>query len=107
MQLADVKKLADLARIDMSDEEMKGIAKNFDSILAYVGQVQEASKLISARQPASPAGGDLVEKKSEDYFLHNVMREDIVTNNRGEYTEQIVEEMPDKQDGYLKVKQIL
>ncbi|MCX6754256.1 MAG: Asp-tRNA(Asn)/Glu-tRNA(Gln) amidotransferase subunit GatC [Candidatus Nomurabacteria bacterium] len=98
MQLEDIKKLADLARIDMSEEEMVKIAKDFDPILAYVGQVQEALKLseeISA------------DKKPEDYFLHNVMREDIVTNTRAEYTEKITAEMPDTQDGFLKVKQIL
>jgi aspartyl-tRNA(Asn)/glutamyl-tRNA(Gln) amidotransferase subunit C len=96
MQLEEIKKLADMARIDMSENEMKEIAKDFDSILAYVGQVQE----FSARQ-------GLAEKKPEDYSLHNVMREDIVTNKRGEYTERIVGEMPDTQDGFLKVKQIL
>jgi aspartyl/glutamyl-tRNA(Asn/Gln) amidotransferase C subunit len=100
MQLEDVKKLADLARIDMGEEEMKEIVKDFDPILAYVGQVQEASKLASARQ-------DLAEKKSEDYFLHNVMREDVITNNRGQFTDKIIAEMPDTQDGFLKVKQIL
>lgn len=96
MQIKDIKKLANLARIDMSEEEMKGITKNFDSILAYVGQVQN----LSAKQ-------DLVDKKPEDYFLYNIMREDIVTNNRGEYTDRIIAEMPDTQDGFLKVKQIL
>jgi len=100
MQLEDVKKLADLARIDMSEEEMAEIAKDFDSILAYVGQVKEASKLISTRQ-------GLAEKKSEDYFLHNIMREDVVTNNRGEYTEKIFKNAPDTENGFLKVKQIL
>lgn len=41
MQIEDVKKLANLARIDMSEDEMKEVAKDFDSILAYVGQVQK------------------------------------------------------------------
>ena len=98
MQLADIKKLADLARIDMSDEEMSKIAKDFDPILAYVSQVQEALKISQSVS---------LDKKPENYFLHNVMREDIVTNNRGEYTENILAEMPDTQDGFLKVKQIL
>lgn len=100
MQLEDIKKLADLARIDLSEEEMATIAKDFDPILAYVGQVQEALKLTSARQ-------GLDEKKSEDYFLHNIMREDIVTNERGEYTKEILADSPDTEDGFLKVKQIL
>lgn len=98
MNLEDVKKLADLSRIDMSKEEMEGLAKDFDPILAYVGQVQEALKQTE---------NNINDKKSDDYFLHNVMREDVVTNKPGEYTEKILAEMPDKQDGYLKVKQIL
>jgi aspartyl-tRNA(Asn)/glutamyl-tRNA(Gln) amidotransferase subunit C len=96
MQLEDVKKLADLARIDMSDKEMEEIAKDFDSILAYVSRVQEVS-----------AGQDLSVKNSEDHFLHNVMREDEVTNERGEYTGKVLANAPDTQDGFLKVKQIL
>jgi aspartyl-tRNA(Asn)/glutamyl-tRNA(Gln) amidotransferase subunit C len=96
MELEDIKKLANLARIDMSDEEMEGIAVDFKSILAYVGQIQEVS-----------AHKDLNEKNREDYFLKNIMRDDIVTNDRGEYSEKIMNEMPDTQDGFLKVKQIL
>lgn len=92
MQLEDMKKLAQMARIDMSDEELVDIAKDFDSILAYVGQVKEISDISSAK--SIPA-------------LENVMREDIATNTKGQYTENILAEMPDTQDGFLKVKQIL
>ena len=98
MKLEDVKKLADLARIDMSDEEMAIIAKDFDPILAYVGQVQEALKLSENISDG---------KKPEDHFLYNIMREDVVTNNGGEYTEKILADAPDTENGFLKVKQIL
>lgn len=98
MKIEDIKKLADLARIDVSEEEMATIAKDFDPILAYVGQVQEALKIVGQ------GNGD---KKSEDYFLHNVMREDVVTNKRAEYTDKILADAPDTEGGYLKVKQIL
>lgn len=98
MQLEVVKKLANLARIDMEEVEMDEIAKDFDPILAYVGQVEEALKLSENTS---------LDKKPENYFLHNVMREDVVTNERAQYTEKIITEMPDIQDGFLKVKQIL
>lgn len=98
MNMEEIKKLAVLSRIDMSEEEMEEIAKDFGPILDYVSQVQEASKLIDEK---------FEDKKPENYFLHNVIRDDVVTNERGEYTEKVLEEMPDKQDGYLKVKQIL
>ena len=98
MQLVDVKKLADLARIDMSDEEMQEIAKSFDSILAYVGQVQEVSKLHNVES---------LHDNPDNYFLQNVMRDDIVTNEREKYTEKILADAPDVLNGFLKVKQIL
>lgn len=92
MQLEDIKKLAEMARLDMSEEELKNMANEFDPILAYVGQVKEVSELSD---------------ENPEYILTNVMREDISTNKTGEHTDKILEEMPDKKDGFLKVKQIL
>jgi Asp-tRNA(Asn)/Glu-tRNA(Gln) amidotransferase C subunit len=45
MQLEEIKKLALMARLDMSSEEMAEIASSFDGILAYVGHVQEVQGL--------------------------------------------------------------
>jgi aspartyl-tRNA(Asn)/glutamyl-tRNA(Gln) amidotransferase subunit C len=92
MQLEEIKKLALMARIDMSEEEMAEIAGSFDAILAYVGHVQEVQGLDDV---------------AATYRLENVMREDIITNTPGEWTEKIIAQMPDSQDGFLKVKQIL
>jgi len=102
MQIEDVKKLANLARIDMSEDEMKEVAKDFDSILAYVGQVQEASKLVQGEQDITEKG-----KRPEDHFLYNVMREDVTTNKSGEHTEKILKNAPETEDGFIKVKQIM
>jgi aspartyl-tRNA(Asn)/glutamyl-tRNA(Gln) amidotransferase subunit C len=92
MQLEDIKKLAEMARLDMTEEELKNMANEFDPILAYVGQVKEVSELSD---------------ENPEYILTNVMRDDISTNKTGEHTDKILEEMPDKKDGFLKVKQIL
>lgn len=81
-----------MARIDMSEEELADIARDFDPILAYVGQVQEVSELSDT---------------TPNYILENVMREDVVANPAGFYTDKILAEMPDTSDGFLKVKQIL
>lgn len=95
MELEEIKKLADLARLDLRDEEMIGIAKDFDSILAYVSQVQEANKNITEVD------------EIDSTFLSNVTREDEVTNESMEYTERIMDNAPSKENNYLKVKQIL
>jgi aspartyl-tRNA(Asn)/glutamyl-tRNA(Gln) amidotransferase subunit C len=100
MQLEDIKKLAIMARIDMDDTELAEMAKDFDSILAYVDQIKEFSDSTdsSPKQGLGETGMPV---------LFNVMREDTVTNESGVYTEKILAEMPAIQDGYLKVKQIL
>lgn len=92
MLLEDIKKLAIMARLDMSEAEMQSLANDFDPILAYVGQVSEVADL-----------GDI----QPNYTLINVMRDDIATNETGSYTEIIVEQMPHSHDGFLKVKKIL
>jgi aspartyl-tRNA(Asn)/glutamyl-tRNA(Gln) amidotransferase subunit C len=96
MNLEDIKKLASLARLHMTEGEMSEIAKDFDSILAYVGQVQEISKDSKSK-----------EYTEDTYMVKNICRDDIVTNNSGEYTEKILANSPANQDGYLKVKKIL
>ena len=92
MQIEDIKKLAELIRLDISNEEMSALLHDFDSILPYVSQVEADSESSISK---------------EDYVLVNIMREDIVTNQPFTYTEKLIMQMPDSQDGFLKVKQIL
>ena len=98
MTLSDIKKLADLARIEMTDSEMKGLARDFDSILSYIKQIQEVSKL---------GKNALLHENPDNYLLRNVMREDVATNEAGLFKDSILANAPDTKDGYLRVKQIL
>ena len=98
MELKDIQKLAELARIDMTEDEMVVLSKDFDSILAYVDQVREASGFLT-EEKENP--------KKEDLTLYNVMREDVVLNERGQFTEKIMQEVPETKGGFLKVKKIL
>lgn len=93
MQLEDIKRLAEMARLEVTDEEMSSLAHDFDGILEYVGHVQEAVKMSSA--------------DDVKFSFTNVMRDDTVANEPGFYTDKIIEAFPEKEDGYLKVKQIL
>ncbi len=95
MELEVIKKLATMARVDMDEMEMQEIADSFGPILSYVGQIQEISENGGNRE-------NLI-----DNVPHNVLREDIVTNKGGEYTDKILGQAPKIQDGFLKVKQIL
>lgn len=91
MQLDDIKKLADIARIDMDESEMQDILSTFPSILSYIGEIDQIN----------------FEDYNPIYFDTNKFREDNVTNMGGEYSQDIISQMPDSDHGYLKVKQIL
>jgi len=92
MTIKDVEKLAELARIEMADSEKQEFLDNLESILGYVGQIQEVTT------------GEIEKKAGE---IRNVMREDNNPRESGNYTEKILAEAPDKQDGFFKVKKIL
>ena len=87
----EIKHLADLARIEMTDTEAEKMTNDVDSILEYVGQIKEVS-------------GDSAQTVPK---LRNVMREDITTNKPGEYTEALLQNAPSREENYLKVKKIL
>ena len=87
----DIENLAKLARIELLPEETEELTKEIDSILGYVGQIQgEAGDL------------DRIIPK-----LRNVMRDDVVTNSKGEYTERLLKNSPSHEGQYIKVKKIL
>ena len=98
MDIETVKNLANLARIDINEDELSEIAKDFSSILAYISQVQEGAKLGNIES---------LHDDINNYPVRNVLREDVVTNKEGEYTDKILSEAPNTENGYLKVKLIL
>jgi len=42
MQIKDIEKLAELAKIELTEEEKKSLQKDMDSILGYVDQIKQA-----------------------------------------------------------------
>ena len=98
----EVKKLASLARIHVPEAELEQFTKEFDAILAYVGQLEKLEL---------PA--DLKEGKPA---LRNVYREDGEPTPTGEWTKKLVDAFPDSAEAtpgkpengaYLVVKQII
>lgn len=89
----DIQKLATLAHLAVSEDELKAFASEMDSILGYVSEIDTlASKeMQSAEKP----------------LLYNVMREDVVTNEPGAYTNDILQNAPETKDGFIRVKKIL
>lgn len=93
LDIKDIEKLAKLSRIKLTDEEKESLLKEIDPILGYVAQLKEVVSDIDD------------EKKAGEH--RNVVREDFVLNESGFVTEEIVKNMPDSKNNYLKVKKIL
>jgi len=87
----DIKKLGELARIEISESEAEKMTPEIDSILEFVGKIKGAI-------------GDLQKNVSNH---HNIMRDDEVTNSPKQYTDDLLDNAPAKEGGYLKVKKIL
>ncbi|MFA6257918.1 MAG: Asp-tRNA(Asn)/Glu-tRNA(Gln) amidotransferase subunit GatC [Candidatus Paceibacterota bacterium] len=90
MEIKDVENLANLARIELTEEEKKDLLSDMESILGYVKQIEEVK----------------IEDAELDYKVHNVWREDEIIP-RDFSRELITDQFPDAQDGFLKVKKIL
>ena len=90
MNIKDVENLAKLARLELSMEEKEAMLKDMDSILDYVKQVEELK----------------IPDTKVNYSLYNAWREDEIIP-REFSSELIVEQFPDSQNGFLKVKKIL
>ncbi|KKT00031.1 MAG: Aspartyl/glutamyl-tRNA(Asn/Gln) amidotransferase subunit C [Candidatus Nomurabacteria bacterium GW2011_GWF2_43_8] len=96
MDIRAVENLAELARIELSEEEKKSLLKDMEGILGYIKQIKEVK--VDEVAPAQ----DLI----------NVWREDLPASGGPEKSrefspELIKEQFPDSQDGFLKVKKIL
>ena len=87
MDVKDIDKLAELAKIELSDKEKEELLKDLDGILGYVKQIGEVD----------------VEDIEIEHKIKNIWREDEAKNPVFS-RDLIIKQFPDSQDGFLKVK---
>lgn len=91
MNQQDVKTLADLARLSLTDDQCKTYQKDFESILTYIDSISAVD--------VAPSTSAHVHK--------NIVRNDDESYEPGIYQEDILAVAPDQQDHFIKVKNIL
>lgn len=89
----DVLKLARLARIDISDDEVEKFTLEFNEILKYVEQLQAVD--VSGLVPTSQVTG-----------LTNVTRKDVV-KDYGYKPAALLKNVPHVKDGQIQVKRMI
>jgi aspartyl-tRNA(Asn)/glutamyl-tRNA(Gln) amidotransferase subunit C len=87
----DIEKLAELSKIKLPEGEAVRFAKDFDSILGYVKQIESVDV------------GDI----TPNFFLKNILRTDTNPNETGALSEALLAAAPETHDGFVKVNKIL
>ena len=91
MTQVDIRALAKLARLEVSDEEVVRLEKEIPAILGFVEQIQKV------------ATGDV----AHDTSHRNVMRDDTNPHESGLYTRDLLDAAPAQRDDHVVVKQVL
>lgn len=88
----DVLKLAELSKLELSDEQLERYTKELESILEHVDQLQQVD--VTGLKPTNQVTG-----------LTNVWREDEIR----EYVsrDELLKNAPDQKDSQIKVKRML
>ena len=92
ISLEEVKKLADLARLEVPAGELEKLGQDLESILGYVSELQIAP---------------VKDVPVEGYYLKNVLRADVNPHESGIYTADLVKAFRKSKRDYLSVKPIL
>jgi len=93
--MVDIEKLALLARIKLEPDEKKKLQKEFGEILDYISKLKDAD-IGGIKEETGNASGN-----------ENVLRGDEYGHKTGEFTEDLLKNAPEVENGYIKVKRIL
>ena len=87
----DVKALAELARLEVSDDELARLSRQLPDILGFVQAIESAP----------------TEGVSDTPSIENVMRADTDPHESGLHTEEILAAAPQAKNGRVVVKQVI
>ena len=90
--MKDVEYVANLAKLELSEEEKKRFQKELDNIIKYIDQLNE---LDTTNVPIT----------SHVTFLQNVFREDEVLPSLS--PDQALANAPEKKDGFFRVPRVI
>ena len=93
----EIQNLAELARLELSEDEVASLQKDMSNILDYIGQLKHFDTGVSTKAP-------------ELASVHNVMREDIARAASDQLwgkREALLEALPTREGDYNVVRKII
>lgn len=89
----EIEKLAQLARIKLSDDAVRSLVKEFDSILGYVDQLKKVDVSL--------------ETEGRIGAVRNITRPDNAEDISSEDRERLLAEAPKREKDFIAVKKII
>ncbi|MEK7557632.1 MAG: Asp-tRNA(Asn)/Glu-tRNA(Gln) amidotransferase subunit GatC [Patescibacteria group bacterium] len=90
----EVQHIAKLARLDLTNEELRKYGSQLSDVLNYIDLLREVD--VKDVEPTAQVTG-----------LENVLREDIVKDWDEKEVEEALADAPEKEDRFIKVKRII
>jgi aspartyl-tRNA(Asn)/glutamyl-tRNA(Gln) amidotransferase subunit C len=87
----DIERLAELARIEISEAEKTSLLDDMNAIVGYISEIESVSV-------------DVVNSPDTN---SNITRSDEVTNAPGMYSDAILDNAPKRNKQYIEVRQVL
>ena len=89
----DVLKLAGLAQLDLTDEEIESFQVEISELLQYVEQLQTVD--VSGFQPTAQVTGLSDVTRPDEEYNYGMSRDDLLSN------------VPEVENGQIKVKRVI
>ncbi|MBN1778993.1 MAG: Asp-tRNA(Asn)/Glu-tRNA(Gln) amidotransferase subunit GatC [Candidatus Buchananbacteria bacterium] len=93
LTIQEVEKIANLARLGLTDAEKEKFANQLSSILDYFEQLKEVD--TTNVEPVAQITG-----------LESVMREDEIKNCEPEVMKELIDQAPESQDNLVKTRAV-
>jgi len=93
MDKKEIISLAELSRLEISDSDIDAYKKDFDGILDYINSISKVDIAFSDHYQTN--------------LTENYMREDNHVYEAGEFSDDILDIVPQAKEGYVKVKKVL
>ena len=94
ISLQEVERIAELARIGLTEKEKGKFSEELSAVLEYVEQLKEVD--TSKVEPVSQITGSV-----------NILREDVAEDFDKEDRKIIISNFPEEREGCVKVKQVM
>jgi len=96
MQLSkeEIQHIAKLARLELTDGELKKYGDQLSAVLNYIDQLKEVD--VKGVEPTAQVTG-----------LENVLREDKARDWDGEEIEEALADAPEREERFIKVKRVI